>query len=105
MRSVIFIFSIFLFISSILPNLAAQNAKTITPDLISPFEKNNNSTATYHEAIDFYKKLDLQFPQLTLKEYGSTDSGFPIHLAVLSTNGDFDANSIRKSGKQVLNDQ
>ncbi len=102
MRSVIFIFSIFLFISSILPNLAAQNAKTITPDLISPFEKNNNSTATYHEAIDFYKKLDLQFPQLTLKEYGSTDSGFPIHLAVLSTNGDFDANSIRKSGKQVL---
>ncbi len=82
--------------------MTSQNLKAMPSDLIIPFEKNNNITATYHEAIDFYKNLDRQFPQLELKEYGSTDSGFPLHLAILSTSGDFDANSLRKSGKQIL---
>lgn len=70
--------------------------------IITPFEKNNNATATYQEAIDFYKQSARRFPQLELKEYGSTDSGFPLHLAILSTGRDFDAGSIRKSGKQIL---
>ena len=84
--------------------IIAQNVKTMPSsfDLITPFEKNNNTTATYFEALDAYKILAQQFPQLSLKEYGSTDNGQPLHLAILSTNGNFDSNDLRKSGKQIL---
>ncbi len=102
MRSNIFIFSSLLLFTLPALKISAQNLKPMPSDLTTPFEKNNNSSATYHEAIDFYKTLRRQFPQISLKEYGSTDSGFPLHLAILSTSGDFDPQSIRKSGKQIL---
>ena len=75
---------------------------TSLPELITPFEKNNNTTATYHETIDFYKNMAQRYPQLSLKEYGSTDSGFPLHLMILSKSGDFDPMALRKSGNQIL---
>ena len=102
MRIIFFVFSIFIF--SNLPKPAAQNVTSMPAinELITPFEKNNNSTATYFEAIEIYTSLAKQFPQLSLKEYGSTDSGYPLHLAIFSKNGEFDAEKIRKSGKQIL---
>jgi len=78
-------------------NLIAQDKAFETP-----FEKDNNTTATYRQTIDFYKKLAASFPRLQLKEWGSTDSGFPLHTAVLSTSGDFNPASVKKSGKVVL---
>lgn len=73
-----------------------------TADLKTPFEVNPNHTATYRETIAHYKKLAQRFPQLHLKEYGKTDSGFPLHLAILSTDQDFEVNSIREKGKNIL---
>lgn len=67
-----------------------------------PFELNNNRTATYEEAINFYKALAEVSPFLLLKEYGTSDSGMPLHLAVLSKDQDFNPVSIRKKGKQIL---
>lgn len=67
-----------------------------------PFDLDQNTTATYAQAIDFYKKLDRYSPFLKLKEYGTTDSGHPIHLAIVSTDKDFDPVSLRKKGKQIL---
>lgn len=69
---------------------------------LTPFDRDSNTTATYRQTIDFYKKLAAAYPRLELKEWGSTDSGFPLHLAVLSTSGDFNPASIKKSGKMVL---
>ena len=66
------------------------------------FEKNNNTTATYQEAIQFYKALDKKYPQLQVSEFGMTDVGKPLHVAVLSTDQDFDPVSIRKKGKVIL---
>ncbi|MEL6866613.1 MAG: M14 family zinc carboxypeptidase [Bacteroidota bacterium] len=66
------------------------------------FEKNPNQTATYEEAITFYQSLADQYPQLQLSRHGATDSGFPLHTAVLSTDRDFDPVSVRKKGKQIL---
>ena len=71
-------------------------------DLKIPFEENDNYTASYFEAIEFYEKLDNNYAKLKLLTYGSTDSGHPLHLAVLSTDGDFDAASIRQKGKHIL---
>lgn len=78
--------------------MMAQN-----PALLTPFEKDENTTATYHEAIDFYQKLAEQYPaQMNLTEWGTTDAGYPLHVAVLSQSGEFDADVLRQQKKAVL---
>jgi hypothetical protein len=68
-----------------------------------PFEQNDNRTLTYQEAIACYEQLAASHPQyLRLSTVGSTDSGFPLHTAVVSTSGQFDPNVVRRSGKRVL---
>lgn len=67
-----------------------------------PFDTDKNATPSYEETIFFYKKLAEQSPQVELKEYGTTDSGFPLHLAILSKNRDFSAADIRSDKKCVL---
>ena len=58
---------------------------------ITPFEKSNGKeTATYFQAIDFYKKLDRASGKITMKEMGSTDAGYPLHLVLISNDGKFD---------------
>ena len=73
-----------------------------TNNMQTVFEKNNNTTATYQEAIQFYKALDKKYSQLQVSEFGMTDAGKPLHVAVLSTDEDFDPKSIRKKGKVIL---
>ncbi|MCB9296359.1 MAG: M14 family metallopeptidase [Lewinellaceae bacterium] len=67
-----------------------------------PFEQDSNATATYFETIAFYESLDGLYPELKLEAYGSTDSGFPLHLAILSADGSFTPEAAKASGKQVL---
>ena len=68
-----------------------------------PFEQNDNQTLTYHEAIACYEKMAAAYPGIfQLSKVGSTDSGEPLHVAVLNTSGEFRPEQIRKSGKQIL---
>lgn len=73
-----------------------------TATYTTPFEENNQVTATYEEAIDFYKKLDLGYRQLSLIEAGPTDAGNPLHVAVVSKTGEFDPEKLRQQGKLIL---
>jgi len=68
-----------------------------------PFESNPNQTVTYPEAIACYRKMASAFPRIfRLQEVGDTDSGHPLHVAVLSTSGEFDPVRLRQSGKRIL---
>lgn len=68
-----------------------------------PFEQDNNRTLTYDEAIACYQKLAAAYPkQFHLSAVGSTDSGRPLHVAVVSGDGEFDPEKIRKSGRRIL---
>ncbi len=71
-------------------------------NLLTPFEKDNSVTATYQEVIDYFKNLDKTYKQLELKEWGMTDSGHPLHVAVLSKNRVFDPFKLRQQGKFIL---
>ncbi|MGK0363637.1 MAG: hypothetical protein ACI85O_000690 [Saprospiraceae bacterium] len=69
----------------------------------TPFEQQENYSATYQETIKYYEKLAESFPkQMQLKEYGMTDAGFPLHLAILSKDGDFLPKNIQKNNKRIL---
>lgn len=70
---------------------------------ITRFEKSGETeTATYEEGINFYQALADAFPEINIEAKGMTDSGKPLHLVMLSLDGDFDATSIRKKNKTIL---
>ncbi|MEL6135421.1 MAG: M14 family zinc carboxypeptidase, partial [Bacteroidota bacterium] len=66
--------------------------------LSTPFEKSQGTeTATYAEAIDFYKRLTTAYPERTrLLTYGTTDAGKPVHLLLVSGSGVFDPAKIQE---------
>ena len=61
-----------------------------------------NKTYTYREAINEYTKLDELYPNAKLFTKGHTDSGKPLHLFVITSDGEFNATSVRQKNKRVL---
>lgn len=69
----------------------------------TPYElSNKNQTATYEQAIAYYKQLAKVSPQAKLLTYGTTDFGKPLHLLVLSKNKVFDPVELRKNNQRIL---
>ncbi len=55
------------------------------------FETSNGlESATYFEAIDWYRSLDKASPKILVKEMGPTDADYPLHLVLVSSDGRFD---------------
>ena len=76
--------------------LNAQNITTV-------FEKSNGTkTPTYHEAIDWWQKLDAQSGKIKMLTMGMSDAGYPLHLVVVANNGDYNFDNIRKNNKRVI---
>lgn len=59
-------------------------------------------SATYFEAISWYKNLGKISSQLIVKEMGMTDAGYPLHLVLISNDGKFDAKQWHKQNKAVI---
>ena len=85
---------IFILLSSI-----ALRAQSSYP---TPFDSNQNQTATYAEAIAFYEQLAADFPSMELQVAGSTDAGQPLHLAILSPDKIFDPMELKAQGKTIV---
>lgn len=67
------------------------------------FERTNGlETATYFEAIDWYKHLDKISTKVLVKEMGMSDAGYPLHLVMVSNDGRFDAARWHKQNKAVI---
>ncbi|QCX38000.1 hypothetical protein FF125_05955 [Aureibaculum algae] len=71
-------------------------------DFITAFEKSNGTeTATYKQTIQFYSNIANRYPEIQLLEIGQTDSGKPLHIAILNPDKEFDFLEIEKN-KTVL---
>jgi Zinc carboxypeptidase len=67
------------------------------------FEKSNGTeSATYFEAVEWYKNLDKQSPLVMVKEMGMTDAGYPLHVVLLSSDGSFNPAQWHSSNKAVI---
>ncbi len=74
-------------------------SQTIT----TKFEQSNGTqTPTYFEIIDWWKKLDEKSGKIKMLTIGMTDAGYPLHLIVVSNNGDYNFDNIRKNNKRVI---
>ncbi|MGV3530197.1 MAG: M14 family metallopeptidase [Flavisolibacter sp.] len=56
----------------------------------------------YEEVIAWWKKLDAASPIVKMQEMGSTDAGFPLHLVMVSADGDFNMASLKRKNKNIL---
>ncbi len=91
------IFFCFLALLSCTIQLSAQTLPTTV------FETSNGTkTPTYHQAIEWWQKLDALSGKVKMLAMGPSDAGFPLHLVVVSSNGDYNFDNIRKNNKRVL---
>jgi hypothetical protein len=79
-----------------------KSQDTVMNQRITQFEKDNNVTATYSEAIAFYVQIGEQYSNIQVNEFGMTDSGFPLHEVIITNDGIFDPAEIRNNGKAIL---
>ena len=71
--------------------------------LSTPFEQSaGKQTATYAECIAFYQKLDKLSPQVSIKEMGMSDAGYPYHVVLYANDGSSDPDQWHRRGKVVI---
>lgn len=67
------------------------------------FEKSNGrESATYFEAVDWYKQLDKKSAKVLVREMSMTDAGYPLHLVLLTNDGKFDPVQWHRQSKAVI---
>jgi hypothetical protein len=71
--------------------------------ILTKFEQTEaKETPTYQEIISWWKMMDDRFPAIKMQAMGPSDAGFPLHLVVVSNDGDFDMASLRRKNKRIL---
>ena len=72
-------------------------------DFETVFEKSGGTqTPTYPEVINYYEELGDAFKSIQLQEFGETDSGEPLHLAIFSPSQNFNLDEIRENYTIIL---
>ncbi|MEO6547605.1 MAG: M14 family zinc carboxypeptidase [Ferruginibacter sp.] len=67
------------------------------------FEKTKGrETATYFESIDWYRHLDKVSPFVKMIEMGGTDAGYPLHVVLVSSNGQFEPKQWKTENKVII---
>jgi hypothetical protein len=81
-------------------NLSAN----LSAPLLTPYEKGNrNQTTTWLECIAFYEELARRFPRLLqLQVAGMSDAGHPLHVGIVSFDGEFERARIKQAGRTVF---
>ncbi|MEP7166169.1 MAG: M14 family metallopeptidase [Ferruginibacter sp.] len=70
---------------------------------LTVFEKSNGKrSATYFEAIKWYKDLAKRSSSISVKEMGPTDAGYPLHLVMVSSDKKFDPAAWHAQKKVVI---
>jgi murein tripeptide amidase MpaA len=73
---------------------------TIPPAIELRYE--NNQSLEYQEVIDAYEKLADYYKKARLVEVGITDVGKPLHLFMISGDGDFDPVSLKRKERSII---
>ncbi len=58
-------------------------------------------TATYEEAMTFYRALDEMHEEVSIVEHGQTDVGIPLHVVLINTGSEKTPQALQASGKAI----
>ena len=76
---------------------------TFAQSITTKFEQSGGKESpTYFEIIDWWQKLDQQSGKVKMLTMGMTDAGYPLHLIIVSNNGDCNFDNIRKNNKRII---
>lgn len=93
MQKLFIYFSLFL--------LAATDC--VSQTIATRFEQSGGKqTPDYFQVVDWWKKLDVQSGKISMLTMGMSDAGYPLHLIIVSNNGDRNFENIRKSNKRII---
>ena len=74
-----------------------------TQAMVTRFETSGGKMSpAYPEIIDWWKKLDSKSGKIKLLTMGMTDAGYPLQLAVVANNGDYNFEQIRWNNKRII---
>ncbi len=83
--------------------LSCEQTNTNKKDFTTLFEASKGTeTPTYSEVITYYKDLANTYSEISLFEFGETDSGNPLHLVVYNAEGNSKKNNIKESKKNRI---
>lgn len=91
--------------STLLGILLCQEGRASAPDtsFITPFEvSKGRQTATYEEAMSFYKRLFARHRTLMIGDVGITDAGLPLRAVYYTADGNFKKEDWKKANKVVM---
>lgn len=63
---------------------------------------NGAESPDYYNIIKWWTNLDAVTNKIQMRTMGPTDAGFPLHLVVVSHDGDFDMASLRRKNKRII---
>ncbi len=76
---------------------------SLSQTITTKFESSGGKESPpYPEIIDWWKKLDARSGKVKMLTMGMTDAGYPLHLIVVSNNGDYNFSNIRKNNKRII---
>ena len=76
---------------------------SFSQNITTKFEQSKGTqTPAYFEIIDWWKKLDEKSGKVKMLTMGMTDAGYPLHLIVVSNNGDYNFDNTRKNNKRII---
>ena len=79
------------------------NMQGFAQNLLTVFEKSNGSkTATYMQCIKYYFSLEKMYETISIKNFDTTDAGYPLQLVLFSTDKKFDPVQWHKQHKIVV---
>lgn len=79
-----------------IPSLIAQPT-------ITPFEQSKGTKSpAYSEIIDWWKSLDARSSKVKMLTMGMTDSNLPLHLVIVTRDGQVDFNDIHAQNKRII---
>ena len=58
-------------------------------------------SATYDEAMTFYRALDEMYDEVSIQEHGQTDIGVPLHIVLINNGDEKTPDELKKSGKAI----
>lgn len=83
--------------------LVSASLVAATQPFNTRFERSNGTESpTYPEIISWWKSLASASPLVAIQEKGLTDAGLPLHLVVVSADGNFHIKSLKKQKRTII---
>ena len=86
----------------IIYSCSSENKKS-NSDFITVFESSEGlETTTYEKTIKYYEDLADTYSGISIQNIGETDSGKPLHIVTLNTDGHFNFDNLRENKRILL---